>query len=93
MITIFFALVSLLSFRVRSRAWSLSSSPCGIRWPSCGGSDDLLLAAENHPAYEQERLDFASRATVELIGIATGAAPLPIRALALWYGIGTDRRL
>jgi hypothetical protein len=63
-----------------------------VHAPKCRGADDLLLAAENHPAYERARLDFACRTTADLTGIATGSAPLPIRALALWYGIGTDRR-
>jgi hypothetical protein len=60
-----------------------------VHAPKCRAADDLLLAAENHPAYERARFDFASRTTADLIGIATGSAPLPIRALALWYGIGT----
>jgi hypothetical protein len=60
--------------------------------PKCRAADDLLMGAELHPAYERARLDFAYRTTADLIGIATGSAPLPIRALALWYGVGTDRR-
>jgi hypothetical protein len=58
----------------------------------CRAADDLLLAAENHPSLEQARLEFAFRSTEELIDIATGEAPLPFRALALWLAIGTDRR-
>ena len=58
----------------------------------CRASDDLLLAAENHPDFEDTRLAFAFRSTDDLIHIATGADPLPIRALAAWYAIGTDRR-
>ena len=58
----------------------------------CRAADDLLLTAENHPAYEQSRRDLAGKTTADLIGIATSSAPLPIRALALWYGVGTDRR-
>jgi hypothetical protein len=58
----------------------------------CRASDDLLLAAENHPDFEDARLAFAFRSTDALIRIATGADPLPIRALAAWYAIGTDRR-
>jgi hypothetical protein len=63
-----------------------------VHAPKCRAADDLLLTAENHPAYEQERLDFAGKTTADLIGIATSSAPLPIRALALSYGVGTDRR-
>jgi len=58
----------------------------------CRAADDLLLAAENHPDYERARFDFASMTTNHLVGIMAGSAPLPIRALALWYGLGTDRR-
>jgi hypothetical protein len=58
----------------------------------CRAADDLLLAAENHPEFEDERLAFAFRSTNDLIRIATGADPLPIQALAAWYAIGTDRR-
>ena len=58
----------------------------------CRAADDLLLAAENHPDFEDARLAFAFRSTDDLIRIATGADPLPIRALAAWYAIGTDRR-
>jgi hypothetical protein len=63
-----------------------------VHAPKCRGADDLLMGAELHPAYERARLDFACRTTADLIGIAVGSAPLPIRALALWYGIGIDRR-
>ena len=58
----------------------------------CRAADDLLLAAENHPDFEDRRLGFAFHNTVDLIRIATGADPLPIRALAVWYALGTDRR-
>ena len=60
--------------------------------PEMPCSDDLLLAAENHPDFEDTRLAFAFRSTDDLIRIATGADPLPIRALAAWYALGTDRR-
>jgi hypothetical protein len=58
----------------------------------CRASDDLLLAVQSHPDLEDARLAFAFRSTEDLIRIATGADPLPIRALATWYAIGTDRR-
>jgi hypothetical protein len=60
--------------------------------PKCRASDDLLLTAENHPDLEDARLAFAFRSIDDLIRIATGADPLPIRALAAWYAVGTDRR-
>lgn len=58
----------------------------------CRAADDLLLTAEQHPAFAQARTELASRGTDDLITIATGADPLPVRALALWYALGTNRR-
>jgi MgsA AAA+ ATPase C terminal len=63
-----------------------------VQAPKCRAADDLLLAAENHPDFEDTRLAFAFRSTDDLIQIVTGADPLPIRALAAWYALGTDRR-
>jgi hypothetical protein len=63
-----------------------------VHAPKCRAADDLLLATKNHPLFEGARTRLASRTTDELIHIATGADPLPIRALAAWYAIGTDRR-
>jgi hypothetical protein len=50
--------------------------------PKCRAADDLLLAAECHPHFEDARLAFAFRSVNDLIRIATEADPLPIRALA-----------
>jgi hypothetical protein len=63
-----------------------------VHAPKCRAADDLLLAAEYHRDFEDARLQFAFRSTGDLIRIATGADPLPIRALAAWFAIGTDRR-
>jgi hypothetical protein len=63
-----------------------------VHAPKCRAADDLLLAAESHPAFEQPRRDFPFRTAAELTDIATGEAPLPLRALALWNAVGTDRR-
>jgi hypothetical protein len=63
-----------------------------VQAPKCRAADDLLLAAENHPDFEDTRLAFAFRSIDDLIHIATAADPLPIRALAAWYAIGTGRR-
>jgi hypothetical protein len=63
-----------------------------VHAPKCRAADDLLLAAESHPDFEDGRLQFAFSSTGDLIRIATGADPLPIRALATWFAIGTDRR-
>ena len=63
-----------------------------VHAPKCRAADDLLLAAENHRDFGDARLQFAFRSTGYLIRIATGADPLPIRALAAWLAIGTDHR-
>jgi hypothetical protein len=63
-----------------------------VQAPKCRAADDLLLAAENHPDFEDTRLVFAFRSTDDLIRIATGADPPPMRALATWYAIGTGHR-
>src|SRR5687767_12675988 len=60
--------------------------------PKCRAADDLLMVAEGHPSLEQSRSDLAYQATPDLLRIATGPGPLPVRALALWYALGTDRR-
>jgi hypothetical protein len=60
--------------------------------PKCRATDDLLMTAELHPAYEQSRRELALRSTADLLTIATGSTALPERALALWYAIGTNRR-
>lgn len=64
---------------------------CLIDAPKCRAADDLLLTAERHPANEQARLQLTYEPISKLMSIAAGDAPLPIRALAIWYGIGTDR--
>jgi hypothetical protein len=63
-----------------------------VQAPKCRAADDLLLAAESHPAYEQARRELPSLTVQELTDIATGSAPLLMRALALWYAVGTQRR-
>jgi hypothetical protein len=74
--------------------WAVASGIVSkmVHAPKCRAADDLLLAAENHRDFEDARLQFALSGTGDLIRIATGADPLPIRALAAWFAIGTDRR-
>jgi hypothetical protein len=50
------------------------------------------MAVEGHPSLRQARSDLSFQTTPDLLQIATGKNPLPIRALALWYAVGTDRR-
>jgi hypothetical protein len=60
--------------------------------PKCRAADDLLMTIQRHPKFEEARRAYATLATRDLLGIATGSNPLPQRALALCYAIGTDRR-
>jgi hypothetical protein len=60
--------------------------------PKCRAADDLLLIADSHPLYGRARADLATKATAELIRIASGNAALPVRALATWYAVGTHPR-
>ncbi|MHC2795516.1 hypothetical protein ACVINZ_004528 [Mesorhizobium jarvisii] len=62
-----------------------------VKAPKCRSADDLLMLAERHPAYEQLRLGLTYGAIPELLALVRSNAPLPKRALALWYAIGTDR--
>jgi hypothetical protein len=50
------------------------------------------MIVERHPALEEARRLYATLPTRDLLGIATGSDPLPKRALALCYAVGTDRR-
>lgn len=63
-----------------------------VQAPKCRAADDLLMCVELHPAYRQARLDLSHETTPDLLRIAIGSDPLPTRALALWYALGTDRR-
>jgi hypothetical protein len=74
--------------------WSVASTIVSAmaRAPKCRGADDLLMIVERHPRLEEARRTYATLATRDLLGIATGSNPLPKRAVALCYAIGTNRR-
>jgi hypothetical protein len=63
-----------------------------VQAPKCRAADDLLMGAELHPAFTEARRELAAMATRELLALMIGAEPLPVRALACWFAIGTDRR-
>jgi hypothetical protein len=63
-----------------------------VHSPKCRAADDLLMAAELHPAFMEARRELAAMSTRELLALMIGADPLPVRALACWFAIGTDRR-
>lgn len=60
--------------------------------PKCRAADDLLVAAERHPGYHRARQALLEKSFRELINIAASRADWPVRAIAAWYAIGTDRR-
>ncbi len=62
------------------------------RAPKCRSADDLLMVIERHPALNEARRTYATLATRDLLRIATGSDPLPKRALALCYAMGTGSR-
>jgi hypothetical protein len=74
--------------------WRVASSMVSrmVQAPKCRAADDLLMCAELHPSYRQARSALPHETTPELLRITTGSEPLPIRALALWFALGTDRR-
>lgn len=57
----------------------------------CRAADDLAYICEKHPKFEQDRLQLTFETIPKLLDIVTSVAPLPRRALALWYAIGTHR--
>ncbi|SPP92000.1 hypothetical protein [Bradyrhizobium vignae] len=58
----------------------------------CRAADDLLLVAENHLAFQTERLQLGFSTIRELAQVVSSCEPFPVRALAAWYLLGTDRR-
>ena len=62
------------------------------RAPKSRAADDLLMACELHPAYAEARAELPHLTIRELIAVATGQGSVPVRALALWHALGTDRR-
>src|SRR5450759_2460457 len=63
-----------------------------VHAPKCRGADDLLMTAELHPAFAEARRELAAMSTQELLALMIGGEPLPVRALASWFAIGTDQR-
>lgn len=57
----------------------------------CRAADDLAVVAAYHPKLAEDRRDLASAPSRDLLALAISTAPLPRRALALCYAIGTER--
>jgi hypothetical protein len=74
--------------------WAVASTVVGLaaRAAKCRAADDLLMAAELHPAFTEARRKLAAMPTQELLALMIGGEPLPVRALACWFAIGTDQR-
>jgi len=63
-----------------------------VHSPKCRAADDLLMAAELHPIFTDARSELAAMSTQQLLALMIGDEPLPVRALACWFAIGTDQR-
>jgi hypothetical protein len=74
--------------------WAVASCVVNelCRVPKCRAADDLLMGCELHPAYAEARAKLPDLTARDLIAVATGDAWVAVRALALWYALGTDRR-
>ena len=57
----------------------------------CRAADDLLMVAEVHATYRAFRTELAEASFQKLIDTAVSDQPMPLRALALWFAVGTDR--
>ena len=57
----------------------------------CRATDDLTFIAERHPDFELDRLRLTFEPIPKLLDMVVSNAPLPRRALSLWYAIGTHR--
>lgn len=89
-------LAGLAGKRVRSQLggeWAVASTVVArmARAPKCRAADDLRFIAETHPAYASARQELAFKSLPDLISLITASVPLPVRALALWFAVGTDR--
>jgi hypothetical protein len=58
----------------------------------CRSADDLLMAAQSHPAYATRRSEWARLPSLDLLEIAAHGEDVIERGLALWFVFGTDRR-
>ena len=58
----------------------------------CRAADDVLTAADGHPSLESARRELWQLPTTELLHLTVGTGPLPERAIALWYVLGTNPR-
>jgi hypothetical protein len=74
--------------------WPVASfvTSCMASAAKCRAADDLLMAAELDPRWSRQRLEFSYTPTSGLMDIALGGRPLPERAIALWYAVGTGWR-
>lgn len=89
--------VAMAGKRVRARLggeWTVASYLISrmAAATKCRGADDLLLVAENHADFESPRQELGISTTHDLLRIVTSTEPLPVRALAAWFALGTDRR-
>lgn len=61
------------------------------RSAKCRAGDDLIVLAEHDPEFEGARLGLTFKPIKSLVRTVVAEIPLPERAIATWYAIGTDR--
>ena len=57
----------------------------------CRAADDLAYVCERHPRFEAARLAWSFEPLPRLLQQIISDAPIPERAIALWYALGTNR--
>jgi hypothetical protein len=58
----------------------------------CRAADDLLMVAETHPTYADARSALGALSIPQLLDVVIGDGPVELRALSMWFALGTDRR-
>lgn len=62
------------------------------RSTKCRAADDLLMAAETHPKFDDTRSELAELSIPQLLDVVIGNDSVEVRALSMWLALGTDRR-
>jgi len=57
----------------------------------CRATDDLIMVCTHHPSLAQERYHLPEQNFPELMNRITGKGPMSMKALAMWFAVGTDR--
>lgn len=93
--------VAIVTAALKGKRWR---SGLGGEWPvagclvqrmartiKCRAADDLAVVCQWHPSLERARLKFADKSPVDLLNTEMMTGKRLIKALAVWYAMGTDR--